>query len=641
MPFLLASANLSRVYFPGHAILYSLLIHEMALFGLLLLPGSGNLTDWGRPPERPRPPERAARIDHNEPRVLMYLPVLGGGNEGQGLPGGFLKPGRKAPAAVSAPAVKGLSYPGPQPIHSNPPDPTNRIQTLLQPAIEKPLTLKPPLLLPNLVQIADAGPVPRLEPPAPVMKPPETVAPPEPPPLVPSVVQPEMKAPELVLPAVKPASPIPVVVPKMVLPAFVPENDPVPETKPPEPPPKAEPPRLETPPPAPQDVKNTPSHAPLPKPVQQPITEPPPRTSVEPNELPKLELSPLPSRGPDKHNILALTPMPVPREPPFDVPSGEARGRFAISPEPNLAASETEPGLKVETPGSAVGIGSNKAAPPGNAASPATTSSGASAGGAKDKDSAGGGTGAGISRGSVTGPAPGPGVGAGTGIGTARGPGVGSALGPGVGSGPGKGSGSGAGAGAGPGKGAFSGITIVGGVTATGAAAPARTPRPLQTAYGLTIVSTETSGGGLPYFGVFSQGQVYTVYLDMRQTEVDPAPSWTLEYAALQETTAQGRALENPSQSQQGLVLPFPAFKESPALPAELVRKYQRRMIIVYAVINIDGKMEQLSVKDSPDPQLNEPVLKTLSKWVFRPAKLNGERVPMKILMGIPLWSPD
>jgi TonB family protein len=64
-------------------------------------------------------------------------------------------------------------------------------------------------------------------------------------------------------------------------------------------------------------------------------------------------------------------------------------------------------------------------------------------------------------------------------------------------------------------------------------------------------------------------------------------------------------------------------------------------MIIVYAIINPQGKMEQLSVMDSPDPALNEIVLKSLSKWSFRPAQLEGQPVPIKMLMGIPLALPE
>jgi hypothetical protein len=96
-----------------------------------------------------------------------------------------------------------------------------------------------------------------------------------------------------------------------------------------------------------------------------------------------------------------------------------------------------------------------------------------------------------------------------------------------------------------------------------------------------------------------------------------------------------------PSQSQQGLVLPFPTFKVQPALPVDLIRKYSGKMVIVYGVVNTQGKMEQIAVKQSPDPLFNEPVTSVLSKWTFRPARLNGQIVPVKLLMGIPLWSPE
>ena len=165
-------------------------------------------------------------------------------------------------------------------------------------------------------------------------------------------------------------------------------------------------------------------------------------------------------------------------------------------------------------------------------------------------------------------------------------------------------------------------------------------PLPAQASYGLTIVSTEAAGGGLPQFGVFSNDQIYTVYLDMKRTITDAAPSWTFEYAILNAAAAPAIPLKSSGRTRQGLVLPFPLVKEQPALPAELVRKYPRGRIIVYAVINTDGKMQAAIVKESPDSLLNEPVLKALSNWTFRPAQLDGENVAMKVLMGIPLFLP-
>ena len=88
-------------------------------------------------------------------------------------------------------------------------------------------------------------------------------------------------------------------------------------------------------------------------------------------------------------------------------------------------------------------------------------------------------------------------------------------------------------------------------------------------------------------------------------------------------------------------MLPFPAVKEHPVLPPELVRRYLRKLVIVYGEINLEGRLERISVKESPDPALNAPVLEALSKWIFRPARLNGEPVPAKMLLGIPLWLPQ
>ena len=58
---------------------------------------------------------------------------------------------------------------------------------------------------------------------------------------------------------------------------------------------------------------------------------------------------------------------------------------------------------------------------------------------------------------------------------------------------------------------------------------------------------------------------------------------------------------------------------------------------MVYAIINTEGKLERMSVKQSPDARLSEPLLEALSKWVFQPAQLDGQPVATKVLLGIPL----
>ena len=460
---LFRSANLDYNYRPFRGLLFSLLAHASLLSGVLFFPISAKVS------ERSRYLARAVIIDHN--KMVLYLPAIGDRpHKREPEPGS--KPYDKSPPVASAPRSRGFSYPGPQPIVSDFEHPTNSIQTVLQPALPNPAILKPPLLLPNIVQVADAGPVP------------------------------EAKSPE-------------------------------PSQRPPEPP----------------------------KPVEQLKVDPPTVTS------------PVPVKGPDLRNFLALTPMPAVAEPALSVPPGEAQGRFAVSPDPNLDASETEPGSK----------GTTAAAGP-----PATAVSSGSA------------AESGLASGSDTS--------------------------------------------SGPGKNVFPGITIIGGAvdtkTARNPAVNARTPPPLQTSYGITVLSSGAGGGGLPNLGVFSNEQVHTAFLDMRRDINDQVPSWTVEYALLQGRPGQAGGASKPGGSQLGIVLPFPTVKEPPAMPPELVRSYPGRMVIVYAIINIEGKMEQMVVKDSPDSRLNEPVLNALSKFVFRPAQRDGETVPAKALLGIPVWTP-
>jgi hypothetical protein len=564
----LAAANLTRLYFPGKALPLSILIHIVIFCAVLLL------QILGYPIEEPVIPEQVKSIHRKIPRVVMFLPLVGGGSPGMIFPMSESKPPERKQAVARAPRKKGLAYPGPQPIVSDVPKPTNPIQTILQPNLEKPPALQPLLPLPNLVQVAGSRHNQRLEVPEPALRPPEPVKPverklPEPP-----SEQPDVKA-YTALPALN-LTPAKIETPKLVLPPLKP------------PPPEPEPPKDEL------------------KAAKSALTQ----SQLE---------SP---GGQDSLDLLVLSPVPAPPPQAIEVPAGEARGQFVISPEPNLSSTETEPGTRSES--SSPDTADAKAAPAvtavaGDAAPAATSSFGVSASASKDKGSPEGGP---------------PST-------TASGPGSKT----GTGSGSGSGSGPGSGAGAGPGKGPFSGITIVGGMPAKGTPAkPAivkRVRRPLQTSYGLTIVSTETSGGGLPFFDVFSREQVYTVYLDMRRTEEDTAPAWTLEFAVVPGTAYKVDPARVPSQSQQGLVLPFPTFKEQPALPAEAVRKHPGQMVIVYGIVNLQGKMEQISIKQSPDALFTEPVLAALSKWTFRPARLNGEPVPVKVLMGIPLAAPE
>src|SRR3989475_4367455 len=165
---LFRSANLGYNYRPFRGLLFSLLVHAFVLFGLLLFDISNRVS------EQYRYLARAVIIDHN--RMVLYFPPLGDTpHKREREPGS--KPHDKSARTASARRTQGLSYPGPQTILTDFEKPTNRIQTVSQPGILNPSILKPPLLLPNIVHVADAGPAPELKVSDPIFQPVVKLAP--------------------------------------------------------------------------------------------------------------------------------------------------------------------------------------------------------------------------------------------------------------------------------------------------------------------------------------------------------------------------------------------------------------------------------------------------------------------------------
>ena len=173
--------------------------------------------------------------------------------------------------------------------------------------------------------------------------------------------------------------------------------------------------------------------------------------------------------------------------------------------------------------------------------------------------------------------------GSGVGTGAKYGNGTGSGLNSGVeGSGNGRGSAAGTGTGSGGGNALGSGKGVGSSAGAGGARyldsrrklrkrtgwdSSKLTPRN-QGSYGMTITSTASSGGGLPDFGVFQNQKIYTVYLDMRVSDDDKAPSWTPQYALLQPPADPSTGI---SIKVNGVPTPpYAALKQVPELSPEL-----------------------------------------------------------------------
>jgi hypothetical protein len=510
---LFSTAILDRTYRPFRGLVWSFVVHFSLITGAASIPISHLAVEANGDENL----QEAVIVDVDEFEDVLLLPILGVSD----LP------------ASTPPKKEGLIYPGPQPVASNFVNPTNQIQTILQPSLINPPRLAP-MPLPNVVRLAEPK---RLAPPPvePRFRMPDTSSP---------VVRPQgANAAPFDVTQTGPARPLagPVIEPRFRMPEITPISNPALAF-----------PNLPTSPALTSSI--TPLSPPPPK-----APEPDPRTGDSPQDL------------------LVLSPTPARRDQPVAVPPGEARGQFSISPEANLSFPGTEPGNR--------GTASSSPKPEPSVDVPAEREP------APAKDSA---------------PATAP-----------SNPGAGRAFDP------------------------FEGITILGGIETPGTSRANRTnspPEPLQTSYGITILASGGSGGGLPDFGVFGKEQVHTVFIDMRRTIFDTPMSWTAEYAVGQTATAPTFEQTGILALKEDVVLPFPIDKFRPEWPGELPRKFPGRLVIAYAVINTEGATEQLAIKDSPDPALNDAVLVALRKWTFRPARRDGEVVPAKMLLGIPVY---
>lgn len=584
-------ATFKFAYLPTRGLLYSSIGHELALFVLFML------FTYGLPMLHPQ-----KLIVRPNTQELVYLPEIGGGSEGEKSPGG----GKSAPqeaSAAPAHASKGFAYPGAQAILSDPPHPTNPFQTIQRPLLVHPDPIKKLVPIPNVVQMAET----RL--------PSDLIAPK---PAVPHL-QESPKAIRVRQDSATrrnakfqvPVEDAPKLIAKTEMPRLPAAEQPLPQA------PKIEPKQ--------EDEKRE-VEKPSPKPIK--VTAEKRAESAEKQAAPPsaAQVARMEMHGKAKEPLLSLSV--IPPAPGAQIPNGEARGRFAIAPGGTLNPNSITPGKTNGTPSTSPATGSETSHAPNAttelASNPGTGVGHSSAlGGGKGdgKESSGeGSVGTGGGSGNTSGAGAG-GPGNGRGRGTA-GKGAGT-------NGNGKGAGTGAGGGSGSGSGSFPGITIQGGedANANNTNPPTFTLEP-QSAYAMTVVSTASSGGGLEDYGVFDNERVFTVYVPMKRSPEEEDPTWTMQYALTKDEEDSG----------VGQVLaPSPVMRDWPQVPAELEKKYAHRQVIISAIVDKEGKVSHVVVKQTPDSRVSDSIAHALAKWVFRPAEVNNQPVSVKILLGIPL----
>jgi hypothetical protein len=319
--------------------------------------------------------------------------------------------------------------------------------------------------------------------------------------------------------------------------------------------------------------------------------------------------------------LLVLNAVPPPPDVTGKIPEAEARSLFAVSPAESTIIAEPSAGTKgggaVSMP---AGNGGRTDIRSGDAVAEIAT-------GGEATNYHGAGSGAG--EGGHYGNAQGSGL---SSVGNTSGAGRGSHSGSGLGTGSASGAGSGTGGGSAPGVGGFAGITIQGGQYGNSGNALVKPESHRQDSYNMTIVSTAGSGG-LPDLGVFRNEKVYTVYLDMRSGDDNAAPSWILQYSVLH----QGNSLGDVVPIQGTPTPPYAILKAVPQFAPKVIHQGAHRLILISGMLDTGGRLQQLSVKQTPESELIGPLIEGLQDWMFEPAKIDGRPVALKVLLGIRL----
>ena len=113
--------------------------------------------------------------------------------------------------------------------------------------------------------------------------------------------------------------------------------------------------------------------------------------------------------------------------------------------------------------------------------------------------------------------------------------------------------------------------------------------------------------------------------------------NWTLQYALDSRPAANSSTSDPPL---RGVLLPpYAKLKSIPRFPSDAARQGRGGMIVVSGVITTEGKFKDLQIMHSPDPGLNKPLLDSLGRWTFQSAEIDGRRVPVKVLLGVPVDS--
>jgi hypothetical protein len=296
--------------------------------------------------------------------------------------------------------------------------------------------------------------------------------------------------------------------------------------------------------------------------------------------------------GSAKKSAIVVNAVDVTPDPHVQIPDAQLAGRFVVGPAVKAAVPELAPDAKV-TAKSAGGSTTTREDLPATPA-PALAS--------RPGDNHAGSSNAGTS---------GPANGGGGSSDRAKGAGTGITISAG---------------GTAPG-GSGSGITIAGGGSTPNGNSGTRINAVRRT-YGLTVTGAGGSGGAGRDMGVFGRSEiVYSVAIPM--SDVGCSSDWPMQYALLNSRPRGAGLLEPPVATKK-----FAAIVDA----KDMVR--QSTPVFVRGVIDEKGKLIGLQSIVAQDPRA-EVAMRSLEKWEFLPAVLDGTAVPTKVLIGVVVVSAE
>jgi protein TonB len=80
---------------------------------------------------------------------------------------------------------------------------------------------------------------------------------------------------------------------------------------------------------------------------------------------------------------------------------------------------------------------------------------------------------------------------------------------------------------------------------------------------------------------------------------------------------------------------PVPVRTVAPEIPVQFSRNGGSGLVTVSFMVDEKGQVQEASVEKSSHPDLNEPALKAIRKWRFKPAKKDG--TPVAVRVSIPI----